>query len=291
MSHPLADALRSPDPAVRAAACRSAPDDPSAILLADAIGDVLADPVRAVARAAGDALVVLAGRDVAVVDLLRRALRSEDPLRRIGAAFALARLTPPGPPLLRTLVEALGHRDGDVRWTAARLLVEVGRLHPEVLALLLELTRTDERPRVRRMAAFALRELAPDHPETARALVDASQDDEVHVRRAALTAMAALVTPPAFVATRLVRVLMGDPDAASRRIATVALGALGAADLDSLPPEATQALRELAGSAPDPDLRRGAIRALTRLGLATTADDRTRPATPAKRPSARGTSR
>lgn len=276
MTHPLIEALRDADPAKRLAACREVPGDPAGVLLADALGEALSDPVRAVARAAGDALVTLARRDRSVDGVLRRALRSDDPGRRFGAAACLARLEPPGPSLVPALVEALAHREGDVRWNAARLLVDAGRLHPDVLGLLLGLARSDDRPRVRRMAAFALRELAPDHPETSRALLDASHDKETDVRRAALAAMATLADPGADVLERLVAVLGGDHDPASRRIATVALGELGAANPQGLPAGTTDRLREIAGAAPDPDLRRGAARALARLGLAGAAESVTR---------------
>ena len=57
MSHPLLARLASADPDERSAACAAAPDDPSAILLSDALGDALGDPVSAVAEAAEAALV------------------------------------------------------------------------------------------------------------------------------------------------------------------------------------------------------------------------------------------
>jgi HEAT repeat protein len=271
VNHPVLEGLRSADPAERRAACRAAVEDPSGTLLIDALGEALADPVRKVSRAAGDALVALGRLDRSVDEVLRRALRSQDAGRRFGAAAALARLTPPGPMLIPALVEALGQRDGDVRWTAARLLVDTGRLHPEVLGILLGLARADERPPVRRMAVFALRELAPDLPECARTLVQATHDDDARVRRAALTAMASLLDPPAFVLERLLEVLDGDAhdDPASRRIATLVLGELGAADPACLPAGSIEQLQALAASSRDEDLRRGATRALARLALGT----------------------
>jgi HEAT repeat protein len=268
VSHPVIERLRSADPAERRAACLAAVEDPSGALLIDALGEALGDPERGVARTAGEALVALGRRERAVDEVLRRALRSDDPSRRFEAAAALARLVPPGPMLLPALLEALGHRDGDVRWAAARLLVDTGRLHTEVLGILIGLVKAGDAPRVRRMAAFALRELGPDHPESARALVTATRDVDTSVRRAALTAMASLLDPPAFVLARLLEVLDGDADAASRRIATVALGELGAADESCLPAGAVDRLQALSASAPDDDLRRGAARALARLGLA-----------------------
>jgi HEAT repeat protein len=267
MSHPVIERMQSPDPEERRAACLAAIDDPSGVLLIDALGDALGDPVRAVSRAAGEALVALGRRERAVDAVLRKSLRSDDPARRFGAAAASARLQPPGPALIPALVASLGHREGDVRWSAARLLVDTGRLHPEVLGILLGLVRADERPRVRRMAAFALRALSPDHPECARALAQASRDEDKSVRRAALTALASLLEPPPYVLARLVEVLEGDDDPASRRIATVALGELGAADPACLPQAALGLLQSLALADEDEDLRRGALRALARLGL------------------------
>ena len=164
----------------------------------------------------------------AVGEALREALRAQDPRRRIQAAFTLARLEPPEPRSLPALVAALDSEDGDVRWTATRILVEMGRLHGEVLRVLLNLA-SDGSPRVRRMALCGLRELAPGEPEVARTLLAASRDADLGVRRAALTALAALEEPPPAVRERLVETAASDPDAASRRLAEVALDLLGSA--------------------------------------------------------------
>jgi len=94
-----------------------------------------------------------------------------------------------------------------------------------VLGVLLGLTRTAEQPSVRRMASFALRELAPDRPEAARALLAATRDDDEAVRRAAVTALAGLLDPPAEVAERLDELRRGR-DAVLARLAGRALGAL-----------------------------------------------------------------
>lgn len=265
MTHPLLTRLQSDDPDERRAACLAAADDPSGTLLADALADTLGDPVKAVVRAASDALVVIGRRAGGVEEAVRGALYSDVPTRRWGAAFTFARLEPPGPRLLPTLVEALGSSDGDVRWAAARLLVEAGRMHPEVLPLLLGLVRGDEHALVRRMATFALRELAPDRPEAAAVLLDATDDPDLRVRRAAYTAMASLLGPPPEVAQHLLRTLCGDPDAATRRLAALALGEIGAAHPAAVPAHTEGALREAGTSSDDPDLVRAVDRALARL--------------------------
>lgn len=269
MSHPIARRLQSADPDERRAACQAAAEDPAGTLLAGELSEALGDPVKAVVRAASDALVQIARRAGGVDEAIRAALHSELPSRRWGAAFTWARLEPPGPRVLPALVEALGSPDGDVRWAAARLLVEAGRLHADVLPLLLGLVRGGEHALVRRMATFALRELAPDRPEAAQVLLDATDDVDLHVRRAAYTAMASLMSPPPDVAEHLLRTLESDPDAATRRLAALALGEIGATEPSALPSHAEGALRQAGGRSQDPDLRRAVERALTRLRAGT----------------------
>jgi HEAT repeat protein len=265
VSHPIVARLLSPDPNERRAACASAIDDPSAVLLADALAELLGDPVKAVVRAASDALVAIGRRSGGVEEALRRALGSAEPAQRFGAAFTAARLDPPGPRLLPPLVEALASSDGDVRWSAARLLVEAGRVHGEVLPLLVGLARAGENAVVRRMATFALRELAPERPEAAEVLLQAASDPDLHVRRAATTAMASLLEPPLRVAEQLLAALRSDPDAATRRLAALALGEIGAGSPEALPAGATAELEAACRRDEDPDLHRAVERALARL--------------------------
>ena len=265
MTHPIALLLASSDPNERRAACAAAVDDPSAVLLSDALAALLGDPVKAVVRAASDALVAIGRRSGGVDVALRRALASAEPAQRFGAAFTAARLDPPGPRLLPPLVEALASSDGDVRWAATRLLVEAGRAHGEVLPLLVGLARAGENAVVRRMATFALRELAPDRPEAAEVLLLAAGDSDLHVRRAATTAMASLQEPPIRVAEHLLAALRSDPDAATRRLAALALGEIGAAFPAALPADAPAQLAAARQRDEDPDLHRAVERALERL--------------------------
>ena len=272
MSHPVLAQLASADPAARRAACIAAASDPAATLLTEALCNALGDPVKAVSRAASDALVAIGHEHGDVDPGLKAALHGADRARRFGAAFTLARIAPPGPRLLPALVEALASPDGDVRWAATRLLVDAGRVHGEVFPLLTGLVRGAAEAIVRRMAAFALRELAPDRVETADALLEAATDRDLQVRRAALTAMASLLSPPRCVALQLLHVLTSDVDAASRCLAALALGELGAADVRCVPEEA-QASLEAARAAPSADegLRRATARALARLASGSAA--------------------
>jgi HEAT repeat protein len=228
VSHPILSRLASTSAEERRRACLEVAGDPCAVLLVPALAEALGDASNAVARAASRSLAALGRQHAAVGEALRESLRAQEPRRRIQAAFTLARLEPPEPRSLPALVAALDSEAGDVRWMATRILVEMGRLHGEVLRVLMNLA-ADGSPRVRRMALCALRELAPGEPEVARTLLAASRDADLGVRRAALTALAALEEPPPAVRERLVETAASDPDAASRRLAEVALDLLGSA--------------------------------------------------------------
>jgi HEAT repeat protein len=222
MTHPLLTRLGDADPAVRRDACAALPDDPSAILLLEPLAEALADADPEVRRAAGDALVCL-GRTSSQVDpLLLAALRGDAPESRFEAARALAALSPPAPRLIPALVEALGNPRPEIAWEAARLLVDAGRLHGEVAPIVTGLVRAGETSALRRMAIFCLRELAPERPETEDALLFASRADDPALRRAALSALPALLRSGASaeaVHHRLEEAARGDPDSAVRVLA------------------------------------------------------------------------
>jgi hypothetical protein len=264
VTHPLLARLRSADADLRRQACLDVPGDPAAVILADALGESLGDPVLAVAVAASDALVSLA-RQHDVRSVLRASLHQPEPSRRLHAALTWARLEPPDPRLLPALVGGLRLSDGKRRWWAAKLLVDTGRLHGQVLPLLIGLSRGDPSPLVRRMARHCLRELARDDAAAARALLEATFDPDVPARRAGYAALAALLDPSDAVFARLLEALSEEPDGACRRIATVALAELGAARPAALGAAGIEALRAAADDPADEALRRGARRALARV--------------------------
>jgi len=264
LTHPLIERLRDPDLETRRSACAEAATDPSAILLVDALCAALADDEKIVARTASDALAAIGARDATVPGHLHALLGAESPDARWWAAFTIARLEPPPIKLLPTLLAALEHEQGDVRWSAAKILVEMGRLQAEVLPVVLHFVTSDERPAARRMAIFCLRELAPDRPETAHALLDASRAADLEVRRAALGAMAALMEPPAAAWVRLTEAAETDADPASRRLAVGAIAGLARGPGGA---PGREWLRHAAEASDDPRTREAALRALAQHGV------------------------
>ncbi len=265
MSHPIVERLQSSKPDERISACSDAVKDPSAIVLIDALGEALGDPVKAVARAASDALARLAREIDGVEPVLRLALRSDDASRRWHAALTSARIEPPAPRLLPAIVEALASGERDVHWMAARLLVEMGRVNPEVLPLVVGLVTGGESANVRRMATHCVRELGPERPESTRALLEGTRDADRSVRHAALTALAGLTDPSVAVFDRLMEVIADPSDAPSRKMAAYSLGALAREHADGLPEASIAALRQVAKADPDIDLRSAAGRILEQL--------------------------
>jgi HEAT repeat protein len=193
-----------------------------------------------------------------VVDLLRHG----STLARFGAAFALLQQ---GPTLrvLPALLDALELDDGDLRWTAAHLLASLGRRQGEVLPVLLHEARHADSARRRRMALYAVRELAPEHPTTEQTFMDALSDEDPDVRRAALSSAAKLREPRLASLERAVDILAADPDPRMRRIAAVVLPPLVAHHSEHL--QTVRAALQEASSASDPDLARAAQLALQRL--------------------------
>ena len=221
-THPVVAARRSAVAAERRAACEAAPADPSAVVLVDPLVAALGDRDTTVVRAATRALERIGRDHESVLFALRSALRSEDPKHRLEAAWTWARLEPPPIKLLPAIVSALPVIDGDARWRAARLLVELARMHGEVAPIVVNLVAPDQPPRVRQIGLAALRELDPAADSTRDAHLAASRDADVGLARLALLGLAGL--PPSHAAReRFAEVAAAHPDASCRQIAARAV--------------------------------------------------------------------
>jgi hypothetical protein len=222
VTHPIVAALHSAAADERVAACDRAAGDPSAVLLVDPLVAALADRDARVVRAATRALERIGREHGSVLVALRSALRSEDPRQRLEAAWTWARLEPPPIVLLPAIVASLRYLEGDARWRAARLLVELARMHGEVAPVVRNLCGSGESARVRGIGLAALRELEPGSDATRGAHLAASRDPDPGLARLALLGLAGL--PPASeVWQRFTEVAASHADAACRQIAARAL--------------------------------------------------------------------
>ena len=182
---------------------------------------------------------------------------------RFAAAWILFRAESPSLRLLPTLLDALELADGDLRWEATQMLATLGRVHGEVYPVLLHELRSHASALRRRMALYALRELAPERAETEQAFLQAVQDASAQVRRAALASCPKLTELSAAWLELALSILEGDADPAMRVLAPLVLARC--AELNpAARPRVRAVLQELHGSG-DPDLARVAALARRRL--------------------------
>lgn len=229
--------------------------------------DRLASADRTAQRTASEAIGARLGQGspeaASLRDGVRELLTLGEPRARFAAAFVLFRAERPTLRLLPALLDALDLDDGDLRWSATHMLATLGRMQGEVLAVLLHEAAAAESARRRRMALYALRELAPERAETRARFLAATSDRDAEVRRAALTSFAKLVEPDAACVERTLTALDSDPDPRMRRIAATLVP-----DLLAHHPDAGargRAALEAAARADDPALARSAGAALGRL--------------------------
>jgi len=218
-----------------------------------ALADLLGHARKPVQRRAAEAFAALARAGVAVRPWLERALGDASLRRRWGAAYTLSLLGAPPPACLPVLLETLADPDGDLRWAAAGIVLQMRddpALEPALVGLL-----GGSGGAGRKMALYCLRDLPASSSGARAAATRALADPDVGVRLAAVATVAALAAgdaPGCLVA------LLDDPDAGVRRATAAAL-----ARLAPHAPAVRDALERAAGR-DDRALRRIALRALGR---------------------------
>jgi hypothetical protein len=223
----------------------------------------LASELRPEQRAACEDAVVRLRRDRALRDALRDLLRSGAPHARFAAAWVLFRAEAPTLRLLAPLLDALELADGDRRWEATQMLAALGRLHAEVYPVLVHEARAAPSPRRRRMALYALREFAPERPETEQVFGEALRDASAQVRRAAFASCTKLAELGDGWVERALAILESDGDPAMRALAPLVLARIAELRADARA-RVHSVLQHLAAG-PDADLARAAELAQRRL--------------------------
>jgi HEAT repeat protein len=189
--------------------------------------DRLRDDDPKVRATAEAALVQRAGRSL---PLLRRFIRGGDEVLQLKTLEIIRRIGPPAIPLL---VELLRYEQLDIRRLAADALID---LAPETVSIQPALQRAlrDEDSMVAADAARALGALRSRASPSVPALVKALSHEEPHVRIYAAEALAS-IGPKAAAATKDLATALDDPIPGVRWSAGEALGSIGPAAQSAVP--------------------------------------------------------
>lgn len=220
--------------------------------------DLLGDIHKTRQRAAAECLAELARQEPHRGAVLQDQLESVDSRVRWGAAYALSLLDEFPPAAIDTAIDLLGTTDRDLRWAAANLIKRaVGCAESAVLKRLCDAARQGSVVQ-RRMALYALRDVAGGDVAARGAAQDALAEADVELRLAGLAAFVQLSAEPSAAAERIVG-LLEDAEVRIQRAAAAALGSLGCRSKNVM-----QAI-ERALASPDHSVRRAAKKSLDRL--------------------------
>ena len=183
-------------------------------------------PDKPTIRAAVDALIALAPASTDLQKLLDQRLTEDGHKNYWPVAYILGHLCPPSRECIGRLIDALDHREPDIRWAIALLLTRIAKSESAVVALLIELNDTGTANQ-RRMAIYCLRDLALDDPDSLAALVKSLRDLDPTVRVAAVTSLKSRADVAAATREALLQTYLNDEDLRVRNAAAVTLASFG----------------------------------------------------------------
>src|SRR5437867_4436756 len=225
------------------------------------VANLIADldhPDKPTIRAAVDALISLATTSPNTQQILHQRLIETGHRNYWPAAYILGHLPHPSGAVIRNLIEALDHREPDIRWAIALLLVRIVKKEGDFLNLLVELSKTGTANQ-KRMALYCIRDLALSDSVSLAALREALGDTDPTVRVAAAICLKLRSDLDDAGKTLLLQVYLTDTELKVRNTAAVALANLG-----SPAPEFLNALRT-ASESDNGQVRKAAITALALL--------------------------
>jgi len=135
-------------------------------------------------RAAVDALIPLATESYQIREILARRLVETGHKNYWPVAYILGHLRQPSGACITKLLDALDHREPDIRWAMALLLVRIAKDESAVVSLLIALCATGTANQ-KRMALYCVRDLALSDQVSLTALLTALTDADPTVRVAA----------------------------------------------------------------------------------------------------------
>lgn len=197
-------------------------DDPGvAALIAD-----LDQTDKPTLRAATDRLISLALDSAPIRDLLDRRLREPGHRQYWPAAYILGHLPEPSDASIRNLLDALDHREADIRWAVLLLMIEIAKRQPSVVNFFIELCRSGTATQ-KRMAIYGLRDLALNDALSLAALCGSLLDADSSVRVAAVTSLKNRADGNGSLRAALLQTYLHDAEIKVRNAAAVTLASLG----------------------------------------------------------------
>lgn len=184
-------------------------------------------------RAAVDALIALAPASTDLPKLLHQRLTEGGHKNYWPVAYILGHLCPPSRECIGRLIDALDHREPDIRWAIALLLVRIAKEDGAVVNLLIDLCAIGT-VNQKRMALYCIRDLALSDPTSRAALLKAINDTDPTVRVAAAICLKMRPDLDEAGKNTLLQVYLGDIDPKVRNAVVIALAALGSPSVEFL---------------------------------------------------------
>ncbi len=177
-------------------------------------------------RKAVDALISIAADDPRIATTLSELLNNPGRKNRWPIAYILASLPLPTQSSIQVLTETLDHRDPDIRWAVALILIRLAKADRQVLKLLIELASKGTATQ-RRMAIYSLRDVGLTDGESVQMLMDALHDPDPMVRVAAVTSLKMHSELSERGKSELLELFLRDSDPRVRNTVVVTLAYLG----------------------------------------------------------------
>ena len=186
-------------------------------------------PDKPTIRAAVDKLIALAETSETLRQALQNRLSEADHRNYWPVAYILGHQAQPSGVVIRTLLDALDHREPDIRWANGLLLLRIAQQGGAVVPLLVELCVTGSANQ-KRMALYCLRDLALRDAESRLAMLKALDDKEPTVRVAAATSLKVRTDVDLAVRQKLLATYLQDADDRVKNVVAVTLASLGSPD-------------------------------------------------------------
>ena len=196
-------------------------DDKIVALIAD-----LENSDKPTLRKAVDELIRIAADDAQIATTLSERLHDPGCKNHWSIAYILASLPSPTESSVKVLMGTLDHRDPDIRWAVALILIRLAKADKRVLQLLIELASKGTANQ-RRMAIYSLRDVGSSDHESVQTLLNSLRDPDPMVRVAAATSLKVHSSLSESGKNALLERFSKDQDPRVRNTAAITLAQLG----------------------------------------------------------------